>query len=206
MKRFFGLAKLVVGFLSLLVFIHNAQPQTGPGTALQFNGTNAYVWAPAALLSNKGLTVEAWVKPTNLTLVSQQVIVWQGSNGPTSDFLFSFEGYGTVLSFISLASNGATPTDLIITVPINPNALQDGNWHHLAATYAPTNCTRTLYLDGANLGVSLFGVTYPSAMLGGGVAIGAISNAPSTGGLFAGGIDEVRVWTTNRSAAQICQT
>jgi hypothetical protein len=76
------------------------------GTALKFNGTTAYVSIPVINLSaNNAMTLEAWIKPANLTATALSEIMRQQSSG-NPDWLLSFQNNGTILSFGLRTSSG----------------------------------------------------------------------------------------------------
>ena len=169
---------------------------TGNG-ALLFNGTNAYVTAPAInLTGSNALTLEAWIKPNTITNTGyMEIIRQQGFGNP--DWLLSFQDHGTLLSF------GLDTTDAYyeLQVPINAAEYADGNWHHIAATYDGTN--KYMFKDGVLIGSA---TNQSGALLFHGTrnGIGASLDAalpPSE--FFNGTIDEVRIWSVARSAASI---
>jgi len=205
-------SKLILGCGFLLILNHHAAGQTGPGNALQFDGTSEFVQAPAITGGASGITVEAWVKPVNLTSPCEQVIVQAGLT-PTdpvnplitssNDFQLRFWGCGTLLVFSCRVGIGFGYMEM--GVGINPNDFMDGKWHHIAGTYS-ADSTRAIYRDGQKIAEMHSGGNYPPSILGSHLAIGAISDGTSAGGFFAGGIDEVRIWTKARTADEICQT
>jgi hypothetical protein len=168
----------------------------GGGTALKFNGTNSYVRLPAINLGGgSGLTLQAWIQPTNLSSNAySEILRQQGSGYP--DYLLSFQDHGYTLSFGVKTAGGYQE----LHVPVNPADFGDGNWHALAATYDGTNSR--LYADGIPIGSATNqsgNVTYSSSI----AAIGASPSGPAE--FFNGVIDEVRVWNVALSATQLTQ-
>ncbi|MEK7991439.1 MAG: LamG-like jellyroll fold domain-containing protein, partial [Thiotrichaceae bacterium] len=189
----------VVAEKTLTISIDNVNeiPIAGFGSALNFDGVDDYIdlgTLNGEILGNDARTFEAWIK-TSMTSTatilrygadaSMGRITWRAGGGK---FSIEMRGKQTVWS---------TP------------ALGDGNWHHIAWSYsAGDNLNQgLLYLDGvalttitnAGVGGSTEG-TIPPNTQSGNAYIG--STDPSTH-LFAGQIDEVRLWNTARSQAEI---
>jgi len=98
-------------------------------------GTNSYLTIPSINLnSSNRLTLEAWIKPINITSSNySDIIRQQGSGNP--DWLLGFQNYGSLLSF-GLKTGAGNYQEL--RAPIDPSSLTDGGWHHIAATYDGT--------------------------------------------------------------------
>ncbi|HVU95099.1 MAG TPA: LamG-like jellyroll fold domain-containing protein [Puia sp.] len=161
--------------------------------ALVFDGVDDQVDIPA-LTGNQydltsGGTVEFYVNPTTLPSSGWATIVGnRGAGGVRYSFHLS-------ATQIGLDNGGASPNVLDYAVPTGPN-----NWTHLAFVY-DGGSTTTVYVNGAFQGT-----------ING--SLGAASGQPLTFGMakntsggddkpFSGGIDEVRIWSTQRNAAQI---
>ena len=167
------------------------------GTALNFNGINSYVTVPPINLSaSNALTLEAWIKPTDLTTTAYSDLIRQQGASYYPDWLLLFQNNGTFLSFGVNA--GGTYNEL--RVPINAADYVDGNWHHIAATYDGT--TKILYKDGVPIGSN--SQSGNILFSGAPCSLGAFSSySPSE--FFNGLMDEVQVWNVARSAAQVSQ-
>ena len=166
------------------------------GMALNFNGTNSYVRFPAINLSaTNSLTLEAWIRPVNISSNTySDIIRQQGSSNP--DYLLAFQNHGTVLSF-GVKTVSAYQE---VHVPISASDFADGNWHHIAATY--DGSAQRVYADGAQIDsvTNLSGnLTFTSTV----ADIGASPAGPSE--FFNGLVDEVRVWNVALSDAQLTQ-
>ena len=173
---------------------------TGPvgGEALGFDGSSSYAGTAAVNMNGtNALTLEAWIKPANLTATASSVILQQDAPGISPDWLLAFQNNGTVLAFGLKTGVGYQEYHLAI----NPAAYVDGHWHHLAATYDGTR--KRLYRDGIQIGsaAQTGNVTYT----GSGNGIGAALN-PAPTNFFNGSMDEVRIWSTGRSLAEINNT
>ncbi|HKT02025.1 MAG TPA: LamG-like jellyroll fold domain-containing protein [Rugosimonospora sp.] len=156
-----------------------------PDTAVTANGGCCLGDAPAALpVNNAARSVEAWVKPSDS--YQRWLLGWGGSAtdrafnvGLAGDAIL-VSGYGDDLSFTA------------------PSSLADGLWHHLVITYSAG--TATVYVDGAAVGTQSFAHplnTMPTSL---GLRLGS---AHDGGGGFYGGLDDVAVYPTALTAAQV---
>jgi len=157
------------------------------GNALTFDGTNARVTIPDApsLRLTTGMTLEAWVFPTAASTLWKDLI-YKGNDNyylmassccqgrPAAGGIFS-GSYGEAYASSNLALN---------------------TWTHLATTY-----------DGTTLRLYVNGVQVASKAQTGTLATSSnpltIGGDPIWGQHFAGRIDEVRVYNSALSAAQI---
>src|SRR3990167_11191649 len=169
------------------------------GTALNFNGTSAYVALPCAPLS--------FPAPGSVTL-------WVRSTSDTAQTVFSVSRSGTPDDRWQISvGNGATGTltNELITVARIRNSITyiigyttsargelfDGAWHHIAVVC--NGVSVLLYLDGIECTLSLgsgsnngtftnvFGVNSASIA-------SLISNGGARGSFFNGTVDDVRVY------------
>jgi Concanavalin A-like lectin/glucanases superfamily/Ig-like domain CHU_C associated/Putative metal-binding motif/Secretion system C-terminal sorting domain len=162
-----------------------------PGAALNFDGSNDYVSIPNFDFSSSNkLTIEAWVKPVNITSTPYSEITRQQGD---PDWIFSFQDYGTILSFGLSTTTGYSELD----VTISPSSFTDGNWHHVAVVY--DGATRKIYKDGTLIGSDskTGNVTYSSSATNN---IGAYGNSAE---FFNGSIDEVRFWNRALSSSEL---
>jgi len=157
------------------------------GNALSFNGTNRVTVnnTPTIPVGNSTYTMEAWIKPNNVTGVNG-LIGW-GSWGSTNQVnALRFNGPTTLINYW-------WANDLYVTIP---NVL-DGKWHHVAATYNGT--TRAIYFDGV-----LMGSDQPSGHnVSSGTPLYIAETYPAGNEYFNGSMDEVRIWNTGKTQAQI---
>ncbi|HYS25277.1 MAG TPA: LamG-like jellyroll fold domain-containing protein [Vicinamibacterales bacterium] len=155
------------------------------GGALVFNGSSALVTVPGttSLRLSAAMTLEAWVKPTAVNSQWRDVI-YKGSD----DYYLE----ATSTSSARPAAGGTFAPDNVYgssAIPVNA-------WTHLAATY--DGATLKLYVNGT-LASSTSQIAR-IAVSGGPLQIGGDSGA---GQYFAGAIDEVRIYSTAISDAQI---
>jgi chitodextrinase len=157
------------------------------GGALAFNGTSAKVTildAPSLRLTN-AMTLEAWVFPTSASSAWQDA-VYKGTDNyylSASSCCSGLPVGGGIFSGTYGEAYGAS-------------ALAVNTWTHLAATY-----------DGSTLRLYVNGVQVASKAQTGTLATSAgvltIGGDPIYGQYFAGRIDEVRVYSTALTPAQV---
>ncbi|MBL9182606.1 MAG: lamin tail domain-containing protein [Verrucomicrobiaceae bacterium] len=196
-------------------------------TALWFDGVNDYVTMGTALdlgvggPPTNGLTLECWFRKDGAGLTSSS-----GSGGVTAVPLFGKgrgEGdgsnvdcnyfFGITTAGILVADFEAYPAAGITSgqnypITATNTPITNGTWNHAAVTYDGTTFTWKMYLNGVEVGsaTALAGALprYDSIQHFG---IGtAMTSAGTREGAFHGIIDEVRVWSYARSAAEITAT
>lgn len=179
---------IILGSTSIL---QSQQQQVG----LNFDGTNDYIQTNfSGVLGANSRTVEAWVK-TTATSGENLVTTWgtEAVNGGRFTIRLSNIS-GTLRLRVENKGSG-----------VNGNiVLNDGNWHHIAVVYddaASASSKYKTYVDGVldlETGLS----TPLNTIQDTNMIIGRRIN-PSLGGHFNGTIDEVRVWSVARTAAEI---
>ena len=175
-------------------FCVSAPPASFNGqNALSFDGTNDRVecgTAPSVSITGTALTLEAWIYPTSFRANS-----FEGSiinkEGPNVGYALRCGGAGQ-LSFA--VGSGST----IIEVLSATNALTLNTWQHVAATYDGIN--KLIFVNGVQVGTSAgpasLGNSTNQLMIGDyGAGVGTRN--------FPGKIDEVRIWNTVLSPANI---
>ncbi len=162
-------------------------------TGIDFDGIDdSVVTPPLDFSAGNTMTIEAWVKPNDIT-TNQFYEISRQQSGSNLDWLLSFQEFGTVLSFGLNTSNGYNELD----IPITASDYTDGNWHHVAAVYDGTN--RFVYVDGILIDSDskTGNVTYTAAQH----TIG--SSYQITSENFDGAIDDVRFWSMARTQTEI---
>jgi len=158
--------------------------------ALNFDGADDYSVLP--VLPQNDFTLEYWMKTTQTAGGSTQW--YQGAGILDAEVGGVTNDYGTALLGNKVAFGIGNPDITIIsTTPVN-----DGNWHHVAATRDATTGIFKLYVDGvleASSTASTAARNVPTNMV-----LGAMHTFVS---YFQGQLDEVRVWSTVRTAAEI---
>lgn len=160
---------------------------TTPASSLSFDGVNDRVALPRFDFSgNSALTIEAWVKPTDITTHRYYEISRQDTSSNIPDWLVSFQEFGTILSFGLRTTTGYNELD----VPITASQFTDGNWHHLAVVY--DGVTKKVYKDGVLIGTQ----NKTGTIVCNASSINIIGDSPAslTVEPFKGNIDEIHFW------------
>jgi hypothetical protein len=161
-------------------------------TAAQFDGVNDHVQVTGSTGIPVGAavrSVEMWFKTSS---ANRQVLFSYGSTGNTQEFGLWLNAGGA--SMTAWGSGG----DKVFALS---GAVNNGAWHHVVKTYNGTAIT--IYVDGVALASQA--ATRATAMDGYGFGIGAViaSGTASSGGYFAGSLDEVAVYSTVLSQATV---
>jgi hypothetical protein len=158
----------------------------GNQNGLNFDGINDHVSTNYTGISGTGArTVEAWIKVPTTNPAAQKVIVDWGAVTPNGS-RFTLCLLNNILR-LEVGGNGLNGTTL----------LNDGNWHHVAATYNAAEANNVvLYVDGVQQAAG--GLTLSTAS--GTVKIGTGADYVN---YFNGTIDEVRIWDVARTQAEI---
>jgi len=165
--------------------------QTGEGRGIRIDG-GGMVTAPAGPGVSGNFTVEAWVRPTSIS--GYRSIFSSRTGSANHGFTFKIANGTRIVGHIGSGA-GWLAVDASVNAIIRP-----GEWVHVAYTVSPSGYA--IYLDGWKAATGsfsgtplLFDATHPPT----------IGGDPGAGGgeSFRGEIDEVRVWSTARTGAQI---
>ncbi|MBV5348626.1 hypothetical protein JZU61_03060, partial [bacterium] len=154
-----------------------------PGNAMAFDGSNDFVDVGngTSVKLTQG-TLEAWIKTSGSGT---------NSNIITKQWAYGLFLYNNVLAIYEWGGAG------FISTGIN---LADNRWHHVAFSFnSGVSNGSFVYVDGELKLTTKYTVSNQNVSLG----IGALT---SGGELFTGTIDEVRIWNTLRSQAEIQST
>ncbi|MDJ1466937.1 DUF6443 domain-containing protein [Xanthocytophaga flava] len=177
----------------------SATASSTAGNALQLDGVNDLLsMGTASTLAfeyNQKFTIEAWFKTSSAA--AQMIVAKMKNTAP-------YRGYNLYIS------SGKLSVHLLNTVSTNgfqeitQNSFADGQWHHVAWVYKGTGTAAgsEIYVDGVQQTTTVSydtGITATTIDNTTPFVIGARTNAY----YFAGQIDEVRVWNTDRSQADI---
>jgi chitodextrinase len=158
------------------------------GGGLNFNGTSDYVTVPdsPSLDLLTGMTVEAWVRPTQVDQLWHSVLMKEQS-GMLAYSLYGSTGSGAPSGEIYTGADAEAR---------GASSLPANTWTHLAATYDGTNLR--LFVNGVR--VATTAATGSLVVSNGVLRIGGNS---IWGEWFSGSIDEVRVYNRALTAAQL---
>lgn len=162
------------------------------GKALQFNGTSDYAIIPRPNWMD--WTMAYWVKTTATGSAGAQW--WSGEGLVDGEVGGVVDDFGTSLLGNNVAFGVGNP-DTTIT---STTAINDGAWHHVAATRSASTGLMQLYVDGvqqASVTGPLGPKTSPPDLRLGSIQTGA------SGGYFAGVLDDVQIFDRVLSAAEI---
>jgi hypothetical protein len=195
---------------ALYAFEGNAQDSSGSGNhgtatavsyvtgkvgaqAAQFNGTSSYVLIPRSVTDD--FTVAMWVKTTD-TAGSAGAQWWSGKGLVDGEVGGGGADWGTaIVNGKFVIGIGSTGGDSTFASSTNIN---DGTWHHVAATRNNTSGAIAVYVDGILRGSGTGATgsrTFPSSL-----RIGSLQ----TGNNFLNGtLDDVRLYDRILSASEI---
>jgi hypothetical protein len=188
-----------------LLFAYAGHSQ-GSGTALTFNGTNQKVNVPSTLSSvTNNFTMEFWANPTNTLTIRTQSNTIGNITGTSAQRYAIFPTHGGNPCASAAASAGlgvSVGTNGIQVFEHNCshmpailvyNATLPSGWNHIAVVV--TSKQPQLYLNGNLVATGLTSNLtniYPGGNIGG-----------DNYGWYQGDLDEVRIWSTSRTQAQI---
>ena len=160
------------------------------GNCLEFDGINDYIEFGADSPPYSGtLTVEAWIKTTS-TSETNNIVSW-GSTSDASNVQFRTTT-GGVLQFGSHPNGGGWQA------VASSRAVNTGEWVHVAVTKSGNDVK--LYING----VEAASGTNTNSMTVDRMTIAKYYEGPE-GEVFAGSIDEVRLWNDVRTETEIRQ-
>ena len=151
-----------------------------PASALNFNGSSSYVNCGSYTLNS--YTKEAWIYLTS----------YSGDNNIISGGITtSDDAFGASAGYLSGGHNGSW------SVVADPAILSLNTWYHVALTYDAPSTTLKLYKNGilVNSSTSVPAISTPTGIL--------LLGSYGAGNFFHGAIDEVRIWNSALSQAQI---
>jgi len=160
----------------------------------QFNGTSSYISIPCSVTDD--FTVAMWVKTTD-TSGGSSAQWWSGKALVDGDVSGGGADWGTSIVNGKFALGAGSPAgDVTVASAVNVN---DGKWHHLAATRNTASGAMQVYVDGVLQG-SGSGPT-GSRTSPPGLRIGALASGSSN--FLSGTIDDVRLYSRILTSAEI---
>ncbi|GEM_PF-893763 len=181
--------------------------------SISLNGTNQYANAGnSASLHVTNFTLEAWIKiegtgvstgtgSGGVTLVPILAKGRAEAESPAVDVNYFF-GYDPTTNKLAadFEDNASSANH-----PVTGNAVLGSCWTHVAASYNVSTNTWKLYVNGALDKTLVLGGSFtPQSLSNVNASIGsALTSGGTAAGFFNGRIDEVRIWNSVRSDAQI---
>jgi predicted outer membrane repeat protein len=176
------------------------EPPYGSGTALAFDRSKeTYLQADAvsSALADEAFTMEAWVRPTGTNDRAEGVLSLHDADGNARHVLFyEHEGTGST-------STGRFRYDDPDSGSIySSDAFAAGQWHHVAVVVRDDD-TGALYVNGTEE-ATFTTSTRPAS--DGRFTIGQAWNGDTANNFLGGSVDEVRLWSTARTEAELRTT
>lgn len=161
--------------------------------SLHFDGIDDIVSSSyAGVTSTNARTLEAWVKTS---------AIYDPNSGGVQGVIMDYGSMSNTQRFtVNILWNNAPRVEIGGSGVSSTTAINDGNWHHIAVVYDPTNTTNNIaiYIDGTQDKLG----NLPAINTGSGVGF-RIGQRIDNSGLFEGNIDEVRVWNTALTSTEI---
>lgn len=140
---------------------------------------------PGGLYDISSGTVEFWVLPSALPGTSTVL----GNRGP-GGVRYSFDISSTSIQVTNGSGSNSIPFSFIT-----------GDWYHLA--FVNDGGQSTVYVNGVNTGTITGGFGGAGAPTNQPMTIGVAKNSGADNQSFTGAVDEVRIWSSQRSQAEI---
>ena len=168
------------------------------GQAAKFNGSSSYIALPNGSMQITTLTISAWINPSSLASGGANMILeTYGYSGGSKGWLFRVSS--SKLDFLGYATDPAnTQITSSETIPLN-------TWTHVAVVFV-ANTTGKLYINGSEATYTSQTVGTPTFFPSENTTLGALRYGGGGGqDLFAGQIDQVRVFSSALSDSQITE-
>ncbi len=175
----------------------------GPGTSLRFDGTNDHINTDVEIPVTSAMTIEAWIFPlgglTNTIMTNSNHAGTGSTNLEAGEFWFNTTSNtgGDGLTFTYIADNGVAATHS------RQNILTFNQWNHVAVVFDGSTGIANMYANGIALTTTITaGTTTQMGRTGSDLNIGK-RHGGSGSKFFNGYIDEVRVWSSVRTAQEL---
>ena len=162
-------------------------------------GSSQYLYAAdsASLSITGNMTIEAWVNFESFSSNTMTVVGKYHTGTNQQSYIFFYDGVANLL-YIGIASNGSNVN--FASVSWTPTL---STWYHIAVVYTAAGGTADFYVNGVPYGTQQSGLNTSIYNGTERVGIGCLGATGGASGFFDGKIDEVRIWNTARTSAQI---
>lgn len=161
---------------------------------LERSSSQYFTAADSASLSVTGnATWEAWIKPESMAGTMTLFTKWRDS-GTEKSYGFDINTSGNIFCYTSANGSTYAGTTVTLSTPITT-----GSWQHISIVYTASSGNVEVFVNGVSQG----SVTGNRTSLFDSTETFAIGRDWSYGQYFDGLIDEVRVWATARTGANI---
>ncbi|MCX5535760.1 LamG domain-containing protein [Streptomyces sp. NBC_00006] len=158
------------------------------GTAVQFNGTDAYASTDLSPVNTSGgFAVSAWVKLDKLPTATADVALIPGNNASGMELYYSTT-YGW--SFNQYKSDDAS-SGMVRAHQGDTSKVKADTWTHLVGSYSSTEDLLQLYVDGQLADSVSYDAPWTARR---GLLVGAKNFTGTPSALFPGAIDELQIF------------
>ncbi|NQU23537.1 MAG: LamG domain-containing protein [Candidatus Nealsonbacteria bacterium] len=160
------------------------------GRAVRLQGTHLAASFSADVKLPAGYTIEAWIKPAELSATWQRLVLHWGSEKG-----YHFGVHDRLLSLYHKQTDGEEPHP-------EGGTVVEGRWQHVAAVADAGAKRLTVYLDGKPVAAENYdGTIQPTSREK--LGVGDSGGGPAEGSKFLGDVDELAIWNVPLSPAQI---
>lgn len=171
------------------------------GVAVCFDGFNDYVPIPQSgtgILgdnsNNDSFTIEFWMSDITASGAGNQMFSKHSQSGTKKGYFIDKTAANSVMVGIANTTNNWSTV-------VGSTLINDGNWHHIAFTYDATLSEIKLYIDSILQGTTNgFTAVFDSTINT------RVGSSQYWNTYFAGIFDEIRIWSTARTLAEINST
>jgi hypothetical protein len=175
------------------------------GKAFSFNGTDADVKVPAGpsldVGSGTGLTVEAWINPSDIS-VQHPIVEWNDITDDPPYGAHLWLSVGGPWHIGCIYANLVDTSGMSHLLTSSADVVKPNAWQHVALTYDKGTGTALLYCDGEQVAQAFLGNFTPQTSWD--LYLGfRPAGGPGAGNRFVGQMDEVTLYNRALSAAEI---
>lgn len=150
----------------------------------------------ASLDITGNMTIECWLKFSSFSSSTMTIVGKYHTGTAQQSYIFFYDGVANQL-YLGVSSTGSNVN--FGNVAWTPTL---GQWYHVAVVYT-TAGTADFYVDTVQQGAQATGLRTSIFNSTEKLGVGANGINGGVGGYFDGKIDDLRIWSTNRSQAQI---